>query len=266
MDMEWCLKDPSQLKVLRVFQVPVATPVVGVRTIPVRVRAEQNTKDAKATAAAFGRVLAQDPEARKRCKDKDRFKTEFSAWRERELAKGRVHRGAPSSILYKLSQLTDEQCKSLGCVRCNVVGSVIHFSDSSGNHLAGAAQRVRESRPKVEANKFGIVVTPPTQTRLFQEDVVVDHGERLRRSLTVHNTTKAACQMAVRVLNRMSGAHGFSCPSIPNGTNRVLAPGQGDTPHPHARGPSCLSLVPITLHYPPPPTHTPGAACELSCT
>ena len=234
--MEWCLKDPSQLEVLRVFRVPVASSapvVVGVRAIPIRTRREQNTRDVKDSAVAFGRMLAQNLEARMRCEDKAVFKTEFAGWKERELAEGRVHRGSPSSVLRKLSQLGDE-CKALGCIRCNVVGSVIHFSNPNGKNLAGAAQRVHESRSKVEANKFGIVITPLSR-ELFAENAVVEQGERLRRHLTVRNTAQQACQLSARLLNRMSGAHGFSCPSLPQGCSRMVAPGEGACPS------TCLS-------------------------
>ena len=225
--MEWCLKEPSQVEVLKVYRVPVTSPspVDGIRSVPVGVRRMRNTKDVRDSADGFGRLLAQDLELRKRCGDKQRFKLEFAAWKERELAEGRAYRGAPATVLYKLSQMDDAQCKARGSIRCNVIGSVVHFVDPNDASLAGVAQRVRESRGKLEADKFGIVATPLTY--LFAEHSMVDQGVQLQRTLTVHNTSKQPCKLSVGLLNRMNGAHGFSCPSHAEGVWRVIAPGEG---------------------------------------
>jgi helicase MOV-10 len=176
----------------------------------------------EATAIAFGRHLLANPAIVARCSSKPQFYTEFKSWKAREASNGCVRRGTASGILLKLIRLGTTESAQHGVVRVKgAVGQKIYFGASG---MAAVAETLAENRPRIEADKRGIRVTP---LALFDSEAIIRRGNLIEKTLTITNENAVPQQLvSCQLMGR--GVSEFTVSFPENGT-LPLGPGQAVT-------------------------------------
>ena len=176
----------------------------------------------EATAIAFGRHLLANPAIVARCSSKPQFKTEFKSWKTREASNGCVWRGTASGILWKLISLGSKASRPDSVVRVKgVAGQRIYFGASG---MAAVAETLAENRPRIEADKCGICVTP---LALFDSEAIIRRGNLIEKTLTVTNGSNVPQQLvSCQLMGR--GVSEFTV-SFPETGAIPLGPGQAVT-------------------------------------
>ena len=202
---------------------PVVTPSPPVPGAPSIADAEGQVATEEETAIGFGQHLHAHPSVAASCSSKPQFAEQFKRWKSREAANGRKWRGAAARILWKLSRFGAAKSAQLGVARIKgVVGQRIYFGASG---MAAVAEALVEKRPQVEADKFGIRVTP---LALFDGTTIIRRGAVLERTLTVTNESNELRELiSARLMGR--GGSEFTVSFTGEDGALVFMPGQMET-------------------------------------